>query len=599
MSKEAVLTTPFTQLDTNPPTTNPYNEFNITTNKEVNPTTPLTQLDINSRAAHIRDKLGIPQDRVDLLRQRYPLLFSEDEIIARQTELAQNFGITNHQSLIKVFPEILGLSTDEINSKFDRLSQIGFKSPQTAVNSYPKLIITENKEIQDFINQVKNIDPNLNVIKMLNNLPAILTTVPPENIRKRINFLKDQQFSNPHHIVESCPQVCRLTEGFIITIIQKFREAGFSQKLFQTSPGWFDNGVIRFDTLKKEFSYLPPGTLIRIISQNPNLGQIKNVKDIIEKINNILTNKPNLPNKPIITSPTTPELPQTRQDKPLLPKTSTADKPTSVVPASTIPETSQARPIESPPKIETVKQLSTVEKTSFIRELNQQYSLNLAPATQLINSRVEKISLIAQVLHFYQPIDPIICYKKTNFFAYTTIEDLLIAFINKKPHHTINDLYNEIKTFKNSSLSKSDKYQLITDFFNQHPDDYAHLQTLYQKIKSGRSLLPHKNKTHPPDKPTNIENTNNCLLTKAPKGYLSLTGIAKKFRISPTTLKPVINEYPNEIGLTRIYKFGKSYVEGYSQKQIKIIKKTSKIRRFTTSTSSKRIFIKKGFDYRM
>jgi hypothetical protein len=711
--------------------------------KEADLTRPLTRLDIDSRAAHIRDKFEIPQDQVNRLQQKYPHLFSEDEITARQTELAQEFGITNHQSLIKVFPEILGLPIDKINSKFDRLSQIGFNSPQTAVNSYPQLIITQNYEIQSFIKKVEGF--GLDGLTMLNNYPIVLTA-SLDNIQNQINFLKSQQFSNPHHIIESCPRICFLKKDFITNTLNKFHEAGFDAKdLLEKSPGWFDLGILRINSLKREFPSIPNSIFVKIISQNPHLGQIKSIKEAIEEITKqlkkyspsstnpdlppVIPESPQtrqtakLPDKSISTAPTltAPKLPQVRPE-PASPNPTSVSQPTETHPYNKSPKNTEntgnhpppkapdgclsisgiakkfgisrktirliinqhpdeigpinnfmfgkkctkgyspkqietiekllnskdllhppiqegylsmtgvakklqispktleqiindhrdeigptktykswRRPVEgyspeqieiiekivmskgllhppapegylsmtntarklqislktfkqiindhqdeigptktyrfgkrtsngySPEQVEIIEQIIRSKRSSspqetekspktkpseslfktdnisklsppeqkklLIQHLNQQYSLNLAIIKPLVSSRPEKISLIAQILSFY-PNNPDICHKKTHFLAVTPIEDILIAFTKRQSDHTILNFCNEVRISNKQKLSLSNKHQLITDFFNQHPE-FKHFQTLYQKMMNSKYLSPQPPETAP------------------------------------------------------------------------------------------------------
>lgn len=116
-------------------------------------------------------------------------------------------------------------------------------------------------------------------------------------------------------------------------------------------------------------------------------------------------------------------------------------------------------------------------KIRLLNSLNKTYNLNLDPLNTIesnlaiLGTKFEKLVVIVRVLRDYQPSPEDIQKKISGLYA-TNLESLLVAYSQKQPNDTFNNLIRRTRNIQKQKLTKEYKRELIKDFFTKNPVAY-------------------------------------------------------------------------------------------------------------------------------
>ena len=117
----------------------------------------------------------------------------------------RDLGFADPVKMITSFPEIAGLTSDNVRRKIADLRDLGFADPVKMITYFPTILGLGIDNIRGRITDLRELGFN-DPVKMVTSSPTILG-LAIDNIRGRIIDLRDLGFSDPVRMVTSRPSI--------------------------------------------------------------------------------------------------------------------------------------------------------------------------------------------------------------------------------------------------------------------------------------------------------------------------------------------------------------------------------------------------------
>jgi len=190
--------------------------------------------------------LGFSEEAIEKIQEEFPTLHCANEAKQMIDGLKER-GFTDPIEMITSLSQILGLGSENIDTKIDGLKERGFTDPIKMIASFPSILGFSFENIDTKIDGLKErgfTDPP----KMIASFPSILG-LGFENIDTKIDGLKERGFTDPIKMITTKPQILGFSFENIDTKIDGLKERGFTDsiKMITSSPSILGLGFENID----------------------------------------------------------------------------------------------------------------------------------------------------------------------------------------------------------------------------------------------------------------------------------------------------------------------------------------------------------------